>query len=265
VKRLAAAVVLLLEVTAYAQVGTVARRAPLASGAVSFSVPGVKAGLKGIPFAAETVSETTRTLADGTHISGTTHGGVYRDSEGRTRREFAQPAGENDVRIVSITDPVHQVFIHFIIGNATTASTEGYKVATVTPMHSSSPPLSTATAGALAPGNGTSGSTTSGGVGERPSRPAPPSREDLGIQEMEGLSVRGTRTTRTIEAGKIGNDQPIVIVTESWYSKDLQEVLLSETDDPRSGHSTAKLVNIQRDEPDPALFQVPPDYTVKEQ
>jgi len=32
---------------------------------------------------------------------------------------------------------------------------------------------------------------------------------------MEGVSVMGTRTTRTIPAGQIGNDKPLSIVTKS--------------------------------------------------
>ena len=89
--------------------------------------------------------------------------------------------------------------------------------------------------------------------------------ESLGGQTIEGVWAEGTRTTRTIPAGTIGNDQPIKIVSETWYSQDLQTVVLSTHRDPRTGESTFRLTNIQRSEPAASLFQVPAGYTVKEQ
>ena len=66
--------------------------------------------------------------------------------------------------------------------------------------------------------------------------------------------------TRTFPVGSIGNDKPIVSVTESWFSPELKVVMLSKTSDPRMGESTMKLQNIDRTEPDPALFRAPADY-----
>lgn len=86
--------------------------------------------------------------------------------------------------------------------------------------------------------------------------------EDLGTQMIEGVSAQGTRTTVTIPAGQIGNDKPIVTTTERWYSPDLQVTVMNNRTDPRTGTTTYKLTNINRVEPSPALFQVPPDYTV---
>jgi len=40
---------------------------------------------------------------------------------------------------------------------------------------------------------------------------------------------------------------------------------MSKSSDPRIGEITYKLTDIQRGEPSPILFQVPADYTVKEQ
>ena len=58
--------------------------------------------------------------------------------------------------------------------------------------------------------------------------------------------------------------KPIVVVTERWYSSDLQTVVLSKRDDPRTGQTIFQLTNIQRGEPDAALFQVPSDYAVQQ-
>src|SRR5262249_29941945 len=90
------------------------------------------------------------------------------------------------------------------------------------------------------------------------------STESLGKQMIEGVEAEGQRVTVTIQAGKIGNERPIVTVNERWYSPELQTVVLSKNSDPRIGETTYKLINIDRSEPNPALFQVPSDYTVEE-
>ncbi len=77
--------------------------------------------------------------------------------------------------------------------------------------------------------------------------------------------AEGTRITRTIPAGSVGNEQPIVITTETWYSPDLKVLVMTKTNDPRMGETTYRLTNIQRSEPPANLFQVPDDYTVKDQ
>jgi len=84
--------------------------------------------------------------------------------------------------------------------------------------------------------------------------------EDLGEQNIEGVSAKGTRTITTIPAGAIGNDRPIETVYEKWYSDDLQMVVFSKSTDPRFGEQTYRLTNINRSEPDPSLFTPPPGY-----
>lgn len=86
--------------------------------------------------------------------------------------------------------------------------------------------------------------------------------EDLGEQNYEGVSARGTRTTTIIPAGEIGNERQIEIVYEKWFSHELQMVVYSRQSDPRTGEQTYKLTNINRNEPDPSLFQVPSGYKV---
>lgn len=88
--------------------------------------------------------------------------------------------------------------------------------------------------------------------------------EKLGTQSFEGVMAEGTRTVITIPAGEIGNEQPIVTTFERWYSPELQTVVMTRRSDPRSGETIFKLVNINRSEPDPRMFQVPSDYTVNE-
>src|SRR5260370_5588074 len=86
--------------------------------------------------------------------------------------------------------------------------------------------------------------------------------ESLGKQTIDGVNVEGTRITRTIPAGEIGNEQPITIMSERWYSADLQMDVKSTHSDPRFGNTTYTLTNIQRTEPAASLFAVPSDYTI---
>jgi hypothetical protein len=88
--------------------------------------------------------------------------------------------------------------------------------------------------------------------------------EDLGEQVLEGLLVKGTRMTDTIPAGTIGNERPIDIVTERWYSEDIDAMVLQRFSDPRVGETVYRLVNVVRGEPSPDLFQVPQGYEIQQ-
>ncbi len=87
--------------------------------------------------------------------------------------------------------------------------------------------------------------------------------EELGEQVLEGLLVKGTRMTDTIPAGTIGNERAIEIVTERWYSEDIDAMVLQRYSDPRFGETTYRLINVVRGEPSPDLFQVPQGYEIK--
>ncbi len=86
------------------------------------------------------------------------------------------------------------------------------------------------------------------------------SAESLGSQVMEGVSAEWKKVTRAFPVGTMGNDGPLVSVTETWFSPDLKEYVLTKTSDPRTGESIVRLRNIERSEPDPALFRAPSDY-----
>ena len=79
---------------------------------------------------------------------------------------------------------------------------------------------------------------------------------------MEGVTVEGTKTTVTIPAGEIGNELPINVVSERWFSPDLKVLVMSRQSDPRFGETTYRLTNINRTEPSPDLFEVPADFKV---
>lgn len=90
-------------------------------------------------------------------------------------------------------------------------------------------------------------------------------REELGKQFFEGVEAEGTRMITTIPAGAVGNERPIEIVNERWYSPELQTVVMSRHYDPRSGETVYRLSNIVRAEPASHLFQAPGDYTITDE
>jgi hypothetical protein len=91
-----------------------------------------------------------------------------------------------------------------------------------------------------------------------------PDVEDHGTQTMEGLLVEGKRGTITIPAGVHGNDRPMQVATERWFLSELQLVMLTKTSNPKSGEQTSRVTNLERNEPDPALFQVPADHAIEQ-
>ena len=197
--------------------------------------------VKDAPFSA--TATTTQTLADGkTHINRTSN--VYRDSQGRVSREVTLPGGAHS--FVVISDPVagKQYLLR-----------PDEKVAYEMGGH-----------GMKAGGPGTFGKGP--GNHEWKGKGGPDvQKTSLGTQanfNSLGISAEGTRYTRTIPAGQIGNDQPIVSVSESWYSPDLQTVVMRTHSDPRFGSFTYALSNVQRQEQPAEKFTVPSDYTVKQ-
>jgi hypothetical protein len=83
----------------------------------------------------------------------------------------------------------------------------------------------------------------------------------LAAKEIEGVKVTGERTSWTIEAGKIGNEKPIVISREVWRSPELMLTVMSRDADPRQGEQNYRLEKIKRGEPDPSLMKPPADFS----
>jgi hypothetical protein len=87
--------------------------------------------------------------------------------------------------------------------------------------------------------------------------------ESLGTELKEGVMATGTRTTVTVAVGAQGNDQPVTYTIEMWYSPDLKMEVFRKSEAPDTYITYVReLINLSRQEPDPALFQVPADYKV---
>lgn len=258
--------------------------------------------IKGAPYSAEAVTETLQVLSDGNRISRKSVSRIYRDSEGRTRRETVGANG--DVTTVNISDPVGEsqytlnpetktAYRNGVImasgrgGGFATASvppgSEGTVVATRTPegyarvearsaeAERKAETEKAAVAGARSGGGGGRGGAVVAPAGVPPTGTlmrvpsnANVSKEDLGQQVIEGVLAMGSRSTTVIPAGAIGNVQPISVVSEQWFSEDLKILVMTKHSDPRSGETTYRLLNVVQGEPHRSLFEVPPDYTLKD-
>jgi hypothetical protein len=247
--------------------------------------------VKGAPFSAEAVSESVQTLADGNKIARSYTTRMFRDSEGRFRREEVPGAGGSVggtlvgmQQTVSIFDPVSNV--RYLLNPASKTARrlglapgarEGAVIVNGQAM-SPSVRMQIETSAAqrtqvvvvpsMAPvaasGVGTTGAVTvvGGGVATVTAGGNSGKSEPLGTRDFEGVGAEGMRTTTTIPAGTIGNERPIEIVYERWYSKELQMIVYSKHSDPRFGEHTYRLTNIDRGEPDRSLFTLPSDYKV---
>ncbi len=249
------------------------------TGAVTFQGPVPPANLvpmawfdsrvvKGAPYSAEAITETTQVLNDGNRITGKSVAHVYRDSEGRTRREqtvlpLSGPVATGDaLTTVFINDPVagasyildprsktaHKTPVPFLKGVPSQAIERFER-----PLEQNRQKLAPSPSKAGAPG-----------LHFKQTEHSQTKTESLGTQIIEGIEAEDTRSTTTIPAGEIGNERPIEIVSEQWYSPQLQTLVLTKGSDPRFGETVYRLTNIRQEEPEPSLFQVPPDYTVEE-
>ena len=242
---------------------------------------------RGAPYSAEAVTESTQVLADGNRINQKSVTRVYRDGEGRMRREELNDAGT--VVSVSIVDPVaHTSYVlqpasrtayrdHAWIampavegmswGRGMIVSPDGERPAQTSQVRDRvklevEEVEKAKAAAALAPPPPPPASRMR--VAMETAAAGNITRENLGQQNIEGVAATGTRATTTIAAGAIGNLQPIQVVSEQWFSPDLQVLVMTKHTDPRTGETTYRLQSIVRAEPDRSLFTVPPDYTLRE-
>jgi hypothetical protein len=261
--------------------------------------------VKSAPYSAEAVTETIQTLGDGNRIINRMTSSVFRDSEGRTRREQSFKGlgvlgvGDEPLQTIFINDPVAGVTYsldarsHIAhksvpfrfelsgkpgVGGAAVGEGQRFEfrvapggappaggmivtapLGAAPPPGSQLPPPETETFSMRPDG----GAVATYVFRTRTGPNANEVKEQLGKQNIEGVEAEGTRTTVTIPAGEIGNERAIEIVSERWYSPELQLVVMTRHSDPRSGETTYKLTSINRSEPAKSLFEVPADYTIK--
>ena len=241
-------------------------------GVVTMRVEGMDAApIKGAPFCATVVTEHTQSLSDGNRIHTTDNAMLCRDSEGRTRRE----AGVNLLgaapqtslpKLVTIVDPVAGV--RYLL------DTEN-KIAQKMPLMPGEGPDTRVSMDAPGKNGQVMIYQRTGGPGSDvvfnkvivnktgpDSGESAPTSENLGDQTIDGIHATGTRMTTTIPAGKMGNEKPIIVTSERWYSPELKATIMTKHDDPWAGELKTEFKSVSTSEPDSSLFTVPADYKV---
>ena len=258
-------------------------KAPVGGLHVSFETRPVT----GAPYSGEAVTETVQVLGDGNRIVRRTTSRIYRDGKGRTRRETLGPDGQ--VTSVVITDPTGGKSYMFdpstntarlsgvatFVSSVSSAGThaEGLPTTGTVTVYGSPEArkegeakivreiavTSHLSTGQAAVAIGSPVTVASAGSGTS----SPSTKEDLGQQTIDGVMATGTRTTMVIAAGSIGNEQPITVIGEEWFSPELKVLVMTKHVDPRAGETTYRLTGISRSEPNPSLFELPAGITVK--
>jgi hypothetical protein len=236
-------------------------------------VGGVMSNVKNAPYRADQITENTQTLGDGTRIHSEHQVTLYRDSQGRVRREMPEEISIMDpnsgvsyiLNTKNMTARKMQVSVSINSGNSD-AGVFAFRTLTVTgPAAVAGGGRGGEDMGAVAfSKTSTDGAEAATITLNGQTVAVTPNKESLGTQIMEGVGAQGERQTRTIEAGAIGNDRPIQIISEHWYSPDLQMDVMTRHSDPRTGEETVRVININRAEPDSSLFQVPAGYQIIE-
>jgi hypothetical protein len=215
-------------------------RAP--DGGTTYRVTGVELlAIPNKPFFADTRTDWTRVLEDGSIVKVYLEARLARDSQGkvyRERRTFVPEGSTAKSRLKEILlfDPQART------RTTCTLATRHCSITSYLPR--------------------TTFVTQPVGPFDRGTRSL--AREPLGMQVIENLSVSGTRETTTTNPGVMGNEQPLATTREFWYSPDIQTNLLTTRKDPREGTQIIRLSAVSRGEPDASLFQVPEGFTVQD-
>ena len=252
-----------------------------------------KEPIKGAPYQAEVISEKNQYLPDGNRIQHRTSSLLARDSEGRTRQEHSNKRGTHSIfindpvagkryllrpeRKTAMTLPSSRTAMDWsksigkanpgevIIRRQHSDAKEGNREESHVEVIRIAKTIKDKLDDKLAGLHAYQFHDFAFGEGLKILPRLPKGKgvtSSLGIKDIEGVRAEGTRTEHTIAAGEIGNDRPITIVSEQWYSPDLKLVVLSRRSDPRSGETVYRLTNIRRSEPSAQLFSVPSDYTI---
>lgn len=202
----------------------------------------------GAPYSATATDQFLQTLPGGNTIQRTTTAQIARDSKGRTYTQRTMTdgplaAGNGPKTVVFLFDPVagYSYVLH-----------PDKKEAIRRPIKAPH-------------GGSASGANFNARPHHGPGSEKNVTETNLGSKDISGVgAAQGKSITHIVPAGEIGNAQEIVSTSEIWYSPDLQVVVSSKRNDPRTGESTYTLTNIQRGEPSASLFQVPSDYTIRD-
>jgi hypothetical protein len=250
-------------------------------GKMSVRMDGISKPVAGKPFSATEERQTVQVLGDGTRIDKKETDKYFRDHQGRTRIErdngdtivISDPVDGFSAEMNAANKSAHKMIVKVktAVGSGTgfgagSGGAGQTNIMTLDKLHAEMAAGKTATATAMATTTQDmvftrveTGPGVGGLAGIKQDQGAV---EDLGTQIINGVPAQGTRSTITIPAGQIGNDREIKVVSERWFSSDLQMLIKSSNNDPRFGETTYQLTGILQGAQDPTLFQIPTDFNV---
>ena len=231
--------------------------------------------VKNAPFTAQAVTEFAQTLEDGNRIERRYLSSVARDSRGRTRREeeialigpFFTAANAGAPRLVTIIDA--DAGVTYTLDEEQRVAFRSLpagdkKILELTKLVESLEAKKITVTGGGGRGAAADLKKAEGALQKQSDAGDQTTTQDLGSRMIEGVRAQGTRTTTTIPTGAIGNARPIEIVSERWFSAELQMPVLITRRDPRNGETTYRLTNILRGEQQDGLFTVPAGSEVRD-
>jgi hypothetical protein len=199
-----------------------------------------------LPFSADQKVSTVRHLADGALLKSEVQGHVYRSAAGIERYDGVMPATPDH------PDPTTMVYIIDRTKHSAVLLNLRSKTATVEHLPADATVIVKFLPLQQPRGQG------------QLVKPGDLVTKDLGKRTQGLITLVGKRVTGTIAAGSVGNDQPLSVITEVWVYPELKLEVNEIEHNPFSGERTFELSNIRGEEPDPALFEIPQSYAVKE-
>lgn len=182
--------------------------------------------IRGRPFQARYEQICRKTTPDGQVLQEMIVGAVFRDKDGRLRKELRLPVAPGEViTLTLLADPLKES-LYILDTQSRTFLRESFPAIPGDTKHES------------------------GFAEEKDFSEA--DDEHLGVRELEGLLCHGRR-------GQVSG-----ALVEFWYSDDLMEVLLEKRTDQHE-ENTLRLFEISRVEPDSALFSIPTGYSAVNQ
>lgn len=232
---------------------------PAIAAVVSAVMPKAIVGMgavKGAPFSATQTTVREQTLSDGTVIKSSVDVLLSRDSEGRVRAESTLNHKSSDAQqthVVAVWNPVERTEMSWVSGS------QSGTIATVLhlPEMQLNGMMAVVSAPPPPPAGTLSRSMLAAPASSAGQNAANIKTEALPADSIAGLEVTGTRTTQVVPTGTIDNDRDFTVTSEAWFSPELKITMRQLTSDPRTGTVTTDLTNIDRSEPDTALFKPP--------
>jgi hypothetical protein len=192
-----------------------------------------------LPFSGTDTIVETRPIDGGGAIVNSLTARVVRDGQGRIYRERRHFAPQG-------TDPEKTLYQFYILDPTTSSQTDCTIATHQCVIHAYHPQLSIRL---MPPGPFDQGKQML-------------VRDSLGEHSIGDLNAIGTRETITVSPGTFGNDRPLTLTREFWYSPDLKTNLAVTRSDPRLGTFDIHLDVQSRNEPSPDIFAIPAGYTL---